>query len=478
MSFGDPFEFTRRRVISPIRSVRISSLLIGLLVGTYLLVLLGIVAGVTDAVSTCRSWPICSGAEIGSVDSAGQLIALGHRLAAGTVGIALAAVWICARRRAASVRVQRLLSFVVGLYALQIGIGAMIVLGGPTRLSAALHLLVGMTVFWGLLVGFVWRLEDEFGHVLDGAFVEATEEGQSNAHTESNRAGTILPTPVGAYLELMKPRLMWLLALVALAGIALTGDLLNALPTAVATVFGGALAIGASGTFNNVLERDRDRRMRRTEDRPIATETVSITNAIAFGTLLAITSMVVFVAFVNVVAATLALLAILFYSVVYTLVLKPHTTQNVVIGGIVGAIPALIGWAAITGTIGLPAILLGTVIFLWTPAHFYNLALAYRADYARAGFPMLTVVDGERKTVRHIGWYFGATMLAVGVLAVVSEVGVLFVAAALAVSGIFLAQLSRLYRNRTRSAALRSFHASNAYLGVLLVVIVLEVGLL
>lgn len=279
---------------------------------------------------------------------------------------------------------------------------------------------------------------------------------------------------MAAYLQLTKPRLMWLLSLVALAGLALAGGPALDVPTVVATLFGGILAIGASGTFNNVLERDRDRRMRRTEDRPLATETVSISRAILFGCVLSIGSMIVFVAFVNVLAAALALLAILFYSVVYTLVLKPHTSQNVVIGGVVGAVPALIGWAAVTGTVGLPAVVLGAVIFLWTPAHFYNLALAYRADYARAGFPMRSVVDGERKTVRHVAWYFGATMLAVALLGVVSGFGLLYVGAALVPSVVFFRQTSRLYRNRTRSAALGTFHASNAYLGVLLVAIVLE----
>lgn len=478
MSFDHPTKFTRRTLFHSVRSVRISSLLIGLIVGTYLLVLVGITTGLTDAISTCRTWPTCSGIDTVSIDNSGLILAFAHRLVVGIVGIALVGVWMLVRVRDASSRVRSLLGLVVGLYTLQIGIGGAIVLEGPTRLSVALHLLIGILIFWGLLAGFVWRLEDEHGHVLEGAFVDATEDPPEDAQTDPARTETIFPPSVRAYVELMKPRLMWLLSLVALAGIALAGDLLDTLPTAVATIFGGALAIGASGTFNNVLERDRDRRMRRTADRPVATETISIYSAVVFGILLTISSLVVFLVFVNVLAAVLALLAILFYSVVYTLVLKPHTSLNVVIGGVVGAIPALIGWAAITGTIGTPAVMLGLVIFLWTPAHFYNLALAYRADYAQAGFPMLSVVGGERKTVRHIGWYFGATMLAVGLLAVVSGVGVLYVTAALIMSGIFFVQLSRLYRTRTRSAALRSFHASNAYLGALLLIIILEVGLL
>jgi len=202
---------------------------------------------------------------------------------------------------------------------------------------------------------------------------------------------------VRAYVALTKPKLMWLLCLVALASMGLAAGTSLDPGTAVATLTGGVLSIGASGTFNNVLERDVDRHMDRTADRPVVQGRFHLVGPPRSVSCSRLHLSVCSSCSSTPSAAALGLLAILFYSVVYTLVLKPHTTQNIVIGGVVGAFPALIGWAAVENTVGMPAIILGTVIFLWTPAHFYNLALAYREDYAAAGFPMLPVVRGRQR---------------------------------------------------------------------------------
>jgi protoheme IX farnesyltransferase len=246
-----------------------------------------------------------------------------------------------------------------------------------------------------------------------------------------------------AYFRLMKPRLMWLLCLVASAGMALAGSVAPGLTPRVmlATLTGGVLSIGCAGTLNHVFERDIDRKMQRTSDRPLATDIVSVPKALAFAAVLGVTSVALF-ASVNLLAAVLGLGAIAFYSVVYTLLLKPNTVQNTVIGGAAGALPALIGWVAVTGSFGWGGIALATVIFLWTPAHFYNLALAYKDDYERGGFPMMPVVRGEAVTRKHILWYLGATLVAAGAL--------------------------------DDTAAFRAFHASNAYLGALLLAIVVD----
>ena len=276
-----------------------------------------------------------------------------------------------------------------------------------------------------------------------------------------------------AYFRLMKPRLMWLLCLVAAAGMALAaGPTLDA-GTVARVLGGGVLAIGASGTFNHVLERDIDRRMQRTADRPLATDEVGVRNAMIFGSVLVLASLWLF-ATVNLLAAALGLCAILFYSVIYTLVLKPNTVQNTVLGGAAGALPAIIGWVGVTGKIGIPGLALAGVIFLWTPAHFYNLALAYKDDYERGGFPMLPVVRGERVTRRHVLWYLGATLLGASVLAAVAELGWLYAAATVAFGGLFLWAVVRLHRERTEDAAFRAFHASNAYLGAVLAAIVID----
>ena len=234
------------------------------------------------------------------------------------------------------------------------------------------------------------------------------------------------------------------------------------------------LAIGASGTFNNVLERDVDRRMARTADRPVASARVPPGRAAAFGLVLAAASVATFVAFVNVLSAALGLLAILSYSVGYTLVLKPNTTQNIVIGGAVGAFPALIGWAAVTDTVGIPAVVLGALVFLWTPAHFYNLALVYREDYARAGFPMLPVVRGAAVTRRHVMLYLGATLLGAVALGATTRLGPLYAAVVTLVGAAFLWAVLRVFRERSPRAAKLAFHASNLFLGSLLLVVLVD----
>ncbi len=164
----------------------------------------------------------------------------------------------------------------------------------------------------------------------------------------------------------------------------------------------------------------------------------------------------------------------MFYSVIYTLVLKPNTVQNTVIGGAAGALPALIGWTAVTGDVGLPGLALAGVIFLWTPAHFYNLALAYRDDYERGGFPMLPVVRGETVTRKHILLYLAATLLAATVLAEVTALGWLYAGTTVLLGAVFLVAVVRLHYEQTEGAAFRAFHASNAYLGLLLLAIVLD----
>jgi len=196
-------------------------------------------------------------------------------------------------------------------------------------------------------------------------------------------------------------------------------------------------------------------------------------SAVAFGIGLAALSLAVFWQ-VNPLAAALGLVAILFYSVIYTLVLKPNTVQNTVLGGAAGSLPALIGYAAVTGDIGVPGLALAGVIFVWTPAHFYNLALAYKDDYAAGGFPMMPVVRGETTTRKHILLWLGATLAATGGLIWVTSLGWLTGAATALLGVVFLWAVLRLHSEQSEAAAFRAFHASNAYLGVLLVAIVVD----
>ena len=452
-----------------------STLLAGTALGVYLLLIVGATTSLTDSASACTTWPACTP----PVDplSQGQLaIAWGHRLAAVVVGVLLGVTVLVAIYGQASRRVRMTLLTALVLYVVQIGVGAATATMGPAAVVPGLHLGLGVLVFAVVVCALAWNLEQVTGESDDRVDPEPApieDDGVSGGSPVPSGGLARVRLVAFAYFTMMKPRLMWLLCLVAAAGMALAaGPELDAY-TIAATLGGGVLAIGASGTFNNVLERDVDRRMSRTADRPLATDLIPVRNAILFGLFLTAASITVFLT-INVLAAALGLVAIIFYSVVYTLLLKPNTVQNTVIGGAAGALPALIGWAAVTNEIGMPALALGGIIFLWTPAHFYNLSLAYRDDYARGGFPMLSVVRGETTTRKHILYYIGATLVGTVALAWITPLGVLFAATALVFGGVFLWFAVDLHFERTEAAAFRAFHASNAFLGAVLVAILVD----
>jgi protoheme IX farnesyltransferase len=446
---------------------RFTDLLAVTSVATYVLIVVGATVSLGDLTSACGTWPTCDGALLVTPGDE-AFVAWGHRLAALVAGVLLLSSVAVSFLVGAQSRLRLVLLAALALYPAQVAIGGLTVVSGQEFLPGV-HLVAAMVIFTLTLVALTWSLErgTEDERV-------ATEPRETAAEAPEE------PSPpnstVRAYLGMTKPRLMWLLCLVAVAGmsLAVAGGGSVSLGTAAATLAGGCLAIGASGTFNQVIERDRDRRMARTSDRPMPNDAVPVRNAVAFGFALAFASAAVVVAFVNVLAAALTTLAIVFYSVVYTVILKPHTDQNVVIGGAVGALPALIGWAAVTGGVGVPALVLGGVIFLWTPAHFYNLALVYKDDYERADIPMLPVVRGDETTLRHINIYLGATLLSVSLLAYVADLGWAFSAVTVGAGAVFLYFVVRLHRERTRAAAMRAFHSSNAFLGSVMLVLAVE----
>nr|WP_224270786.1 heme o synthase [Haloprofundus salinisoli] len=443
--------------------------------GVYLLLAVGATTTLTDAATACAAWPAC-GDGLSLPSSAMGYVALGHRLVALVVGVLAVATGVLAWRRGESTRIKAALGLSLLLYPVQAAIGAFVATNGTTATLSALHLVVGMTIFGGLVAALAWTLEATTGDPDDRPDRRPERDlppaGDRRPEIPESTFARAKAT-ANAYFRLMKPRLMWLLCLVAGAAMALAGGPgLNPI-TVAATLGGGALSIGASGTFNHVLERDIDRRMNRTNDRPLVTDLVPVRNAVAWGVFLSVVSLALF-ASVNLLAAALGLAAILFYSVVYTLVLKPNTVQNTVIGGAAGALPALIGWVAVTGEIGLGGLVLAGVIFLWTPAHFYNLALAYKDDYERGGFPMMPVVRGETVTRKHILWYLGATLVAAAALAAADTLGWLYVLTGVVFGGAFLWMVVRLHYEQSESAAFRAFHASNAYLGALLLAVVVD----
>ncbi|MCU4750396.1 heme o synthase [Halobacteria archaeon AArc-curdl1] len=461
--------------LPPIRTrPRFAATLTATALGVYLLIIVGATTSITDAAAACGTWPGC--ATPTALSQTELAIAWGHRLAAVLVGVLLVGTTAMALLGEVTRRVTLVLVAAVGLYTVQVGVGALTALGGPQALVPGLHLALGVGIFTLVILALAWDLE-----IATGTDDDAIDSSPEPIDPTSNETARVVPDggleraklTAFAYFKMMKPRLMWLLCLVAAAGMALAAGPDLSRSTILATLGGGVLAIGASGTFNHVLERDVDQRMSRTADRPLATDLIPVRNALLFGLFLTGASMSVFLT-INLLAAALGFVAIVFYSVIYTLVLKPNTVQNTVLGGAAGALPALIGWAAVTNEIGLPGLALAALIFLWTPAHFYNLALAYQDDYARGGFPMLPVVRGETVTRKHILYYIAATLVGATGLVWLTDLGALYAATVVLFGGIFLWFAVDLHFEQTERAAFRAFHASNAFLGAVLVAILVD----
>ncbi len=461
---------------------RFADLLTATAIAAYVLVALGTAVSTTDGAAACSTWPTCTADPIVGSGAGDTLLYWGHRAAALVAGCLVLASGLAAHRLEVGRRVTALVGCALVLFPVQVLLGATIAVGGPS-IAGPVHLVLAMAIFACLLVALVFTLDEgalEDDSIPSIASDDSTTESDDAVEPATSEPPTgriaLLERTVGAYLTLTKPRLMWLLCLVALAGMGLatlTGASLEP-ATALATLAGGVLAIGASGTFNHVYERDRDRRMDRTSDRPLVHDLVPARNAVAFGIGLTGASMAVLLTWVNALAAALTLAAIGYYAVLYTVVLKPKTAWNTVLGGGAGALPAVIGWAAVTGRVGLPAVALAAVIFLWTPAHFYSLAIAYREDYARGGFPMYPVAEGVAAARRHVAFYLGATLLAASGLGWVAGLGWVYGLTSVALGAVFLRSVVRQFRRPTDEVALRSFYVSNYYLGAILLAIVLE----
>jgi protoheme IX farnesyltransferase len=276
------------------------------------------------------------------------------------------------------------------------------------------------------------------------------------------------------YITLTKPRIMVLLLVTAAGGMVVGAGGLPGLGLVAATLGGLALACGGASALNHVLDRDLDVHMLRTARRPVAAGRVPPERALEFGLALSALSFVVLTSFVNVLAALLAVAGNLFYVLVYTRWLKRSTPQNIVIGGAAGAVPPLVGWAAATGDLTLPALFLFLIVFFWTPPHFWALALLIKRDYAQAGVPMLPVVRGERQTTRSIVLY-SLVLVAVTLLPVVwRTLGAVYLGAALGLGLVFLGLAVALQRQTTPVRARRLFGYSLAYLALLFVAMAID----
>jgi len=279
----------------------------------------------------------------------------------------------------------------------------------------------------------------------------------------------------GAYLALTKPRIIELLLITTLPTMVVAQRGWPPVGLMAATLVGGALAAGGANAINMVVDRDIDKVMHRTRNRPLVTGAVTPRNALVFAIVLEVAAFVELALLVNLLSAVLAVSATLFYVFVYTLWLKRTSKQNIVIGGAAGAVPVLVGWAAVTDSLSWTPVVLFAIIFIWTPPHFWALAVKYRDDYTAARVPMLPSVTSFRRTATEILVY---SVLLVGmslVLAVVAHLGVIYTVAAVALGAGFVAMAVRLWQQASARASMRLFSYSITYLTVLFVAMAVDV---
>jgi protoheme IX farnesyltransferase len=425
--------------------------------GTFGLLLLGSYVTGRDAGLAFRDWPLMSGRVVPRhLDSIAPMLQFAHRLAAVVVGCLVA--WVFVRARHAPRPLRSLAHAAAGLFAVQILVGALNVF---TRLhSAVVTTHLGLSaLIWSCLVALVAvsRRGPSGGDAgTDALAVAGTSTARSSVREKAL-----------AYLALTKPRIIELLLVTTVPTMIVAKRGIPSGWLVVATVLGGALAAGGANAINMYVDRDIDALMARTAKRPLVTGAITPARALVFAAALEVLAFVELWLLVNPLSALLAVSATLFYVFVYTLWLKRTSSRNIVIGGAAGAVPVLVGWAAVTGSLGWAPVVLFALIFYWTPPHFWALAIRYREDYAAADVPMLPVVASLAVTARRILLY---TLLLWAVSLLFYEVagmGDLYLAAALLLGGVFTWHAVQLQRDATEARAMRLFGWSISYISLL-----------
>jgi heme o synthase len=493
---------------------RLSLLLAFTSIAVYALLLFGAHVTAARAALVYSDWPLFDGQLIPVFSSDPDLAALqmshfAHRVVAAVVGLVVLAAsvvtWRAARARrddalaspsgaetaepeggaTGSGAVLSLVGTAAVLYAVQVVVGAMQLWTTLAPWAVSLHVALGAAI-WATLVGAAllewYAVRSASVRVGTAGGVDAATGSDAPGATGGERGGASLRERVGAYVALTKPRIIELLLVTTVPAMVLAWRDVSGLSAlhfawlVAATLVGGALAAGAANAVNCYLDRDIDEVMVRTRRRPLPAHQVAPEDALVFGLVLTVVSFAWLAFTTNLVAAFLALLAIGFYVVVYTLLLKRTTPQNIVLGGAAGALPPVIGWAAVTGDISLPALFLFAIVFYWTPPHFWALALRIRGDYAAARVPMLPVTHGVPETTRHIALYSLLMVALTLAFFAVARMGLLFLAGSLLLGGLFVLQALAMARDGTDQRAVRLYRYSITYLAGLFALIVLDVA--
>jgi protoheme IX farnesyltransferase len=449
---------------------RTLTLLAAAAAGVFVQLLLGSWVTGQEAGLAFKDWPLYGGRFVPNLGRQTAALQFAHRTWAYLLVALVIAVAVHVRRRyPAGDPVRRLTTAAAALVLVQVGLG---VLNIATRLNSIVvtaHLGVA-TLIWGSLVTALAvalrrapaELSVKTGPI--GPVSTVSSQGEAPARLS-------VRDKVSAYIALTKPRIIELLLVTTVPTMVVAQRGLPSGWLIVATLVGGSLAAGGANAINMFVDRDIDKLMKRTAKRPLVTGAIEPTNALVFAVTLEVLAFVELWVLVNLLSAALAVSATLFYVFVYTLWLKRRSTSNIVIGGAAGAVPVLVGWSAVTGSLGVAPLVLFGIIFVWTPPHFWALAIKYRDDYAAADVPMLPAVASFSRTARQILFYTVALWIASLAFADVGRMGLIYVVAAVVLGGVFLAGAVQLARQRTPEAsnrwAMRLFSYSISYVTLL-----------
>ncbi|MGH2676180.1 MAG: heme o synthase, partial [Actinomycetota bacterium] len=394
-------------------------------------------------------WPLMDGRLIPDLESRDTIAAFAHRAVAASA-VALGGALAIRAGDLARPRHRGLALIGFALLLVQAGIGAAAVLTRLAPGAVAGHV-VGGALAWATLV----------------ALATAVRRRTPRPRVDAPPARRGAREKVTAYLQLVKPDIIVLLLVTTVPAMILAAGGMPPASLVLSTLFGGTLGAAGANAINCYLDRDIDEVMARTRGRPIPAHRIRPEAALRFGVIMVAGSFAWLAVTVNVLAAALTLAAAAFYVLVYTMLMKRSTTQNIVIGGAAGAMPALVGWAAVTGSVGLPAVVLFAIVFYWTPPHFWALAMKYAGDYRAAGVPMLPAVRGSRETAVSILLYSVMVVAVSLLLYPVAGLGPLYLVAAMVLGGILVAYAVRVLRDRGARAAMALFRYSITYLGLL-----------
>jgi protoheme IX farnesyltransferase len=439
----------------PDRSFARLTMLVAAVVGALLLV--GTYVRASGAQLVFTDWPLMDGRLVPTLGGAATAMFLHRALAAIAV---LLVLWTAIRARTGGRRpdvLVRLSTTALVLFVAQVLVGAANVWTRLRPWAVVAHVALSVLI-WATVIA----LATAARIARKAPRLDPDTEGDVDGEAAEGRPS--LRDTVTAYYRLTKPRIVLLLLITTVPAMLLAARGLPSLWLILATLTGGAIAAGSANAINMYLDRDIDAIMRRTRQRPLPAHAIAPERALRFGFVLGAIAFYFLAVTVNVLAAVLAVSAIAFYIFVYTMWLKRTTSQNIVIGGAAGAVPALVGWAAVTGTLAWPAVVLFAIVFVWTPPHFWALAMRFSGDYAAAGVPMLPVVRGADETRRQILLYslvlFATTLL----LVPVGGMGPVYTGAAVLLGGSFVYRSLQVWRSADEARTRRLFSFSILYL--------------